>query len=312
MNAVVIEKPSADRDAVARHHAEGSVTRQHRCARFEDRFLQFDSSPLSADLGEIGAQPRAVGSHSVATRAITLAVENGFASNGVARHGRRPLLGRDAAEIRHDVSGVDFVDVVRRHPGVRDAGSDDADKLFVGCGCGAAELAAAQVHACDSVAVGPVTGGASRQKEPPAVLHVRRRVLVLRRHRRHRTKGQEEYRECKADVTAYECRLPSRCSSGRCRHIRPAGSSDQIFDSPYTGAGIQAYQSGRGKEPSSDWDSHGVVDGRTRGLAVAEDSAAGNAAHGGRQAQSHGARAPERTASRTSRGFGRETPASTI
>ena len=64
-------------------------------------------------------------------------------------------------------------------PGVRDAGPDDADQILVGCG--AAELAAAQVHARDAVTVRAVTRGAAREKEPPAVLHVRRGVFVLRR-----------------------------------------------------------------------------------------------------------------------------------
>ena len=171
---------------------------QHRRPRVHDRSLEIGGAPLSAHVGEIGAGPRPVAADAMAARAAALAFENRLAPSWIARRGRAPRLGRDRPEVRDDVAGVDFGDVVRRHPRIRDAGPDDADEILVGCG--APELTAAQVHARDAVTVRTVTRGAAREKEPPAVLHVRRGVFVLGRQRDRERTGKPE---CKSELAWY-------------------------------------------------------------------------------------------------------------
>ena len=179
---VVIEEPAGDLGALARDDAERPMVRQHRRRRIHDRSLEIGGAPQSAHVGEIGAGPRPVAVDAMAARAAALAFENRLAR--VLRSPGADVLRVSAAMVRRyatmlpaltsemlfggiPVFGMPVLMMRTRSSSVR----------------GAPELTAAQVHAGDAVTVRPVTRRAARQKEPPAVLHVRGGVFVLRRQR---------------------------------------------------------------------------------------------------------------------------------
>src|SRR5262245_36504960 len=87
-------------------------------------------------------------------RARALAVEDRLASSSVAcrrdtsaRLGERPEIGDDLHRLR-------FGDIVRRHRGVRDAATNDADQFLVRQR--STELTTPEIDARNLVAVGPV------------------------------------------------------------------------------------------------------------------------------------------------------------
>src|SRR5262249_43351850 len=134
----------------------------------------------------------------MARRALAFAVEDPFASRGVAGDDAGAATaaaptcrGRRAAEIRDDRPGLRLGKAARGHRRPGNAGTDDRDDF--GVGSRALELSARQRDARHHVARRPVAAGATGLVQARAVLDVRLGIAVLLG--RHNNGPEEEKRE---------------------------------------------------------------------------------------------------------------------